>query len=215
MSHETRHRAEESRMKIGVVGAGNIGGTLGAKWAAAGHEVVLGVRDPQKESAVERVAAMAGDARLGTSAEAIEHGDVVVFAVPGAAVGALVDANAGALEGTVVIDASNNMRGASRHALGHLRETVPSARLFRAFNTLGWENIAEPEFDGIKADLFFCGDEEERATVERLIGDVGLEPIYLGGTGEGDLVEGMTNMWFALSMRRKMGRRIAFKVLGV
>lgn len=201
-------------MKIGAVGAGNIGGTIGAKWVAAGHEVVFGVRDPHEESAVERVAAMAGDARLGTATEAINHGDVVVFAVPGAAVGGLVDANAAALDGTVVIDASNNMRGASRHALGHLRDKAPSARLFRAFNTLGWENLAEPEFDGVKADLFFCGDEEERATVERLITDVGLRPIYLGGTGDVDLVEGMTNMWFALSMRRKMGRRVAFKVLG-
>ena len=202
-------------MKIGVVGAGNIGGTLGEKWAAAGHEVVFGVRDPHKSSAVDRVSGMAGDARLATSAEAIEHGEVVVFAVPGAAVEAIVDAHADALDGTVVIDASNNMRGASRHTLGPLREKAPGARLFRAFNTLGWENFAEPEFDGVKADLFFCGDEEGRATVERLIADVGLEPIYLGGTEDVDLVEGMTSMWFALALRRKMGRRIAFKLLGV
>ena len=202
-------------MKIGVLGAGNIGGTIGAKWAAAGHEVVFGVRDPSKESAVARVAAMKGDARLGHSEEAIAHGEVVVFAVPGGAMGALVDANAGALEGKIIIDASNNMRGASRHALDYLREHVPAARLYRAFNTLGWENLAEPDFDGVKADLFFCGDEEECATVERLISDVGLAPICLGGTDEVGLVEGMTSMWFALAMRRKMGRRIAFKVLGV
>ena len=202
-------------MKIGIVGADNIGGTLGRKWAGASHEVVFGVRDPQKESLVQSVREMTGSVRIGQGADAIAHGDVVVFAVPGPAVASIVDANAEALAGKIIIDASNNMRGEARHALQVLRDRVPSARLFRAFNTLGWENLADPNFDGVKADLFYCGDEAERATVEGLISDVGLEPICLGGTDQVGLVEGMTDMWFALAMRRKLGRRIAFKVLGV
>ena len=202
-------------MKLGIIGAGNIGGTLGRKWAGANHEVVFGVRDPQKASLVQQIGEMGGGARAALSADAIAAGDVIVFAVPGAAVAAVVDANADALAGKIIIDASNNMRGESRHALQLLREKAPSARLFRAFNSLGWENLADPDFDGVRADLFFCGDEEARATVEGLISDVGLAPVYLGGIDQVGLVEGMTDMWFALAMRRKLGRRIAFKVLGV
>ena len=61
--------------------------------------------------------------------------------------------------------------------------------------------------------MFFCGDEAARATVEALISDVGLEPVYLGGTDRVDLVEGMTDMWFNLALKRGMGRRLAFKLL--
>lgn len=200
-------------MKIGVIGAGNIGGTIGAKWAAGNHEVFFGVRDPQKASLVEKIGEMTGSVRVGHSAEAIAFADVVVFAVPGASVGPIVEESLDTLRGKTLIDATNNMRGESRHALGVLREKLPEARLYRAFSSLGWENLANPDFEGIKADLFFCGDEAARATVEALISDVGLEPVYLGGTDRVDLVEGMTDMWFNLALKQGMGRRLAFKLL--
>ena len=200
-------------MKISVIGAGNIGGTLGAKWASENHEVFFGVRDPQKESLVEKIGAMEGMVQVGHSTEAIPFADVVAFAVPGASVESIVAENLEHLRGKVIIDASNNMRGESRHALGYLRNQLPNANLYRAFNTLGWENLVNPDFEGTKADLFYCGDEDARSTVEQLISDVGLEPVYLGGTDRVELVEGMTDMWFNLALKQKMGRRIAFKLL--
>ena len=200
-------------MKIGVIGAGNIGGTIGAKWARANHEVYFGVRDPHKESLVEKVGEMTGMVRVKQSAEAIAFADVVVFAVPGASVGAIVEENLDNLSGKIIIDASNNMRGESRHALGYLRDRLPTVNLYRAFNSLGWENLDNPDFEGTKADLFYCGDEAARDTIEQLISDIGLEPIYLGGTERVDLVEGMTDMWFNLALNQRMGRRLAFKLL--
>lgn len=200
-------------MKIGVIGAGNIGGTLGAKWAARHHEVYFGVRDPQRASLVEKIGQMKGTVQVGHSAEAIASAEVVVFAVPGASVGPIVEESLDNLRGKTIIDASNNMRGASRHALGHLRDQLPTANLYRAFNSLGWENLANPDFGGTKADLFYCGDEHAKSTVEQLIADVGLEPVYLGGTDRVELVEGMTDMWFNLALKQRMGRRLAFKML--
>ena len=200
-------------MKIGVIGAGNIGGTIGAKWASQHHEVYFGVRDPQKESLVAKISEMTGAVQVGLSAEAIAFADVVIFAVPGASVGPIVEDNLDNLRGKIIIDASNNMKGESRHALGYLREQLPTAKLYRAFSSLGWENLADPDFGGTKADLFFCGDEYAQSTVEQLIADVGLEPIYLGGTDRVGLVEGMTDMWFNLALKRRMGRRLAFKLL--
>ena len=200
-------------MKIGVIGAGNIGGTLGAKWASRQHEVYFGVRNAQNASLLEKIGQMPQTVQVGHSAEAIAFADVITFAVPGASVEPIVTENLDNLRGKVIIDASNNMRGTSRHALGILRDQLPSAKLYRAFNTLGWENLENPDFEGTKADLFYCGDEDAKNTVEQLIADVGLEPIYLGGTDRVDLVEGMTDMWFNLALKQQMGRRIAFKLL--
>ena len=200
-------------MQIGIIGAGQIGGTLGKTWALKGHEVRFGVRNPDKESLVQQVQEMSGKVQLGTSADAIAHSDVIVFALPGGSVASVVDENIENLQQSIIVDASNNMRSETRHALGYLREKLPSAQLFRAFSSLGWENLENPDFDGVKADLFYCGDAEGRSTLDQLIGDIGLEPVYLGGVDEVRLVEGMTDMWFNLAMRQKMGRRIAFKLL--
>ncbi|MBV72323.1 MAG: hypothetical protein CMH52_13445 [Myxococcales bacterium] len=156
---------------------------------------------------------MAGQVRVGHSAEAIGFADVAVFAVPGPSVATVVNENLDNLSGKTIIDATNNMRGESRHALGYLRDQLPTANLYRAFNSLGWENLANPDFEGTKADLFYCGDEDARSTVEQLISDIGLEPVYLGGTDRVDLVEGMTDMWFNLALKQRMGRRLAFKLL--
>ena len=200
-------------MKIGVLGAGNIGGTLGAKWAGKQHQVFFGVREPGRDTFLEKVGRMQGEIQVGHSAQAIAFADVVVFAVPGAAVGPIVEENKEQLAGKTIIDASNNMRGESRHALDLLRSAVPTASLYRAFSSLGWENLAEPEFDGVKADLFYCGDAEARSTVDQLVADVGLNPVYVGDAGQVALVEGMTDMWFNLALRQQLGRRIAFKLL--
>ena len=202
-----------SEVKIGVIGAGNIGGTIGTKWASQGHEVYFGVRDPQRESLVEKIGGIAGRVQAGYSKEAIAFADVITFAVPGASVGPIVEENLDNLRGKIIIDASNNMRGESRHALGYLRDQLPKAKLYRAFSSLGWENLAHPEFEGIRADLFYCGDEAAKTTVDQLINDIGLEPIYLGGTDRVTLVEGMTDMWFNLALKQGMGRRLAFKLL--
>ena len=61
--------------------------------------------------------------------------------------------------------------------------------------------------------MFYCGDEGAKHVVDELISDVGLEPVYLGGTDRVGLVEGMTDMWFNLALKQQMGRRIAFKLL--
>ena len=90
-------------MKIGIIGAGNVGGNLGIGWSKAGHEVAFGVRNAQKAAAV--VAECAGEVDVCTAAEAAAFGDVVVLAVPyGAVDGVLESIDA---SGKVLIDCSN------------------------------------------------------------------------------------------------------------
>lgn len=186
-------------MKIAVIGAGNIGRTLGGKWTAAGHEVVYGVRRPDEP----------GTAAV---ADAVAGAGVVVLAVPGGAAKDVVASLGGELEGKVVVDATNDVQGSGKlHALDELAD---GAHPVRAFNTLGWENFADPVVGGVTADLLYAAEEGVgKETAETLIRDVGLEPVWLGGVDAFDVVDSVTRLWFTLALQRQLGRRLAFKVL--
>ena len=201
-------------MKIAILGAGKIGSTLAAKWSQAGHSIMFGVRDqqsPKLAAAQERV----GQVPATTVANAIEFGAAIVWAVPGATVAALAREHTRALAGKIMIDASNNVGSADMSAVGVLESEAKSAKIYRAFNTLGWENFADPLIGGVQADLFYCGhdDSQARPLVEGLIADVGLRPIYVGGLDQVPTLDGMTRLWFALVMGQKKGRHLAFKLL--
>ena len=186
-------------MRIAVIGAGNIGRTLGGKWVTAGHQVVYGVRSP-------------GAPDTAAVADAVATAEVVTLAVPGAAAKDVLAALGAALAGKVVIDATNDIEGTGKlHALGELTD---GAHPVRAFNTLGWENLADPIFDGVTADLFYAAEDGHANEVaHRLIADVGLRPVWLGGVDAFDLVDSLTQLWFTLAFQRKLGRRLAFKML--
>jgi predicted dinucleotide-binding enzyme len=186
-------------MRIAVIGAGNIGRTLGGKWAAAGHEVVYGVRRP-------------GEAGTASVADAVAGAEVVVLAVPGPAAKDVISSLGSDLAGKVVVDATNDVHGPGKlHALDELAD---GAHPVRAFNTLGWENFADPVVGGVQADLLYAAEEGvAKETAETLIRDVGLEPVWLGGVEAFDVADGVTRLWFTLALQRKLGRRLAFKVL--
>jgi predicted dinucleotide-binding enzyme len=201
-------------MDIAILGAGKIGGTLGKKWAAAGHTIRFGVRDPHKSSIRELTGQMAGRASAGSVAEAIDFGEVVLFAIPGSAMEATIVAYAETLDGKIAIDAANKIGSTVVNSLPIFTSQTPNALVFRAFNALGWENFEDPLFDGVPADLFYTGpDGPARQKVEGLITDVGLRPVYLGGPEQTELTDDLLGLWFTLAVGRKFGRRIAFKLL--
>ena len=187
-------------MKIAVIGAGNIGGTLGASWEKAGHEVVYGLRDPSKRVGGKPIAGACSDV------------DVVVLAIPGDAVVPFVHANAKDLDGKTIIDATNNFRGASMNSWSEISSVVPRAQLYRAFNSYGWDVFANPSLGSQQADMFFAGPKgDARDSVERLIEDVGMRPIWVGGSDHAGTVDGVLRLWFDLA--RVRGRRIALRLI--
>jgi 8-hydroxy-5-deazaflavin:NADPH oxidoreductase len=201
-------------MKIAVLGAGNIGGTIGTKWAKAGHMVRFGVRDPGKAEVQDLIKSLGENASATSTVDAIAFGDVVLFAIPGQSMDETITANAKVLDGKILIDAANNMRGAATDSMSVFAAKTPNAKVYRAFNIYGWENFEETEFGGVRGDLFYCGpDGEPRAIMEKLIADVGLEPMYVGGPDQVGVVDGILRLWFALANGQKKGRHLTFKVL--
>jgi 8-hydroxy-5-deazaflavin:NADPH oxidoreductase len=200
---------------IAVLGAGHIGGTLGRKWAETGHKVAFGVNDPNGANAEAVRGELGEGANIGSVADALAAGDIVLVSVPGKVVDQTVADNTKALDGKLIIDAANKIgMGGPANSFGTYQSQTPNARVYRAFNTLGWENFANPVINGVQADLFFCGpDGEDRKTVEQLISDIGLRPIWLGGPEEVEQVDALLALWFNLAARRGYGRHLALKVL--
>lgn len=201
-------------MNISVLGAGNIGGTLGRKWAAYGHEVVFGVRNPQAEKVQSLLASIEHAATAVTVPTSIANADVVVFAIPGRAMAETISQLGSQLRGKILIDTTNNVGQATMHSLDLLRQAAPDSPLFRAFSTLGWENFANPVIDGLQVDLLYCGDNGEGQTaVHALIAAIGLRPVYIGGLDQAHLIDALTRLWFVV-VQQGQGRHLAFKVIG-
>src|SRR5829696_10439755 len=104
-------QAEGGGMRIAIIGAGNVGGTLGRRWAELGHDVTFGVRRPADgAAAVKGGGALPARARVASPADAVRDAEVVVLATPWSAVRAALDgigAAAGALDGVTLVDATN------------------------------------------------------------------------------------------------------------
>jgi hypothetical protein len=204
-------------MRIAVIGAGNVGVALAHNLATAGREVVVGTRDPAGARA------SAARERLGTVpvveiGEAVESAKVAILAIPGTAMDDLLERHGAALDGKVIVDAANRIGAALgdqavMNSLGPIEAAAPAAAVYRAFNSLGWENFADPVLNGMQADLLFAGPESHRDHVERLIADVGLRPVYVGDLDKAPLVDAVGALWGALAFGRGMGRRLFFKVV--
>jgi predicted dinucleotide-binding enzyme len=189
-------------MKIAVIGKGHIGGTLGSKWRAAGHEVVYGTRDGTGEGP--------GGAPVRSSGDALNGAEVVLLAVPGQAVPDVVNDQGAALGGKVVIDAVNRMGAPEFDSRALIADAAPSARYVRAFNSYGWENFADP---APGATLFFAADPQARAAAEELISAAGLEPAYVGDATATATVDALLPLWFALVRQNGGNRKIALRIV--
>jgi hypothetical protein len=203
-------------MKIAVVGAGHVGGSLGRAWASKGHQVVFAVRDANEPKAQAAVAATNGRARAAAIDEAVRDAEVVVLAVPFGAIAGIVEGT-GSLAGKILIDCTNPAGATLPAGVASGAELVsklaPGARVVKAFNAQGAENIARPRYGGIAATNFYCGDDEQaKHVVRELVADVGFDAVDVGPLKNAHLLESATLLWFAAS--RALGtRRTAFYML--
>jgi 8-hydroxy-5-deazaflavin:NADPH oxidoreductase len=184
-------------MKIGIVGAGRIGGNLASLWAKQHHEVMLSYsRDPAHlEQAASAIGARAS---TGSVREAVEFGDVILFSVPWTRIDEVIE-EMGDLDGKVVIDTTNQFgpNGVEELPEGKTaaqvnKERLRGAKYAKAFNTLtaGFQGAAAGRSGDERAAMFFVSDDDEaKDTVKKLIREIGFAQVEVGGTADAAIME--------------------------
>ena len=183
-------------MRVGIIGAGRIGGNIAVFLADAGHDVTVSFsREP---GSLERLAAEIGPrASAGSPVEAVSAGEVVVLSVPWPVIDEAL-AQAGPLAGTVIIDTTNQFgAGAERIPAGQTaaqfsQARMPGARYTKSFNTLpsAFQRQTATRDGDSRIVQWLCGDDAgAKAIVAGLITDSGFVPVDLGGTADAAVME--------------------------
>lgn len=192
-------------MKIGIIGSGKIGGSLGLIWAGVGHQVMFsGSRDPRRlEALVEKAGA---HARYGTTEEACRFADAVLLALPWPEVEAVLSSLKATLVAKVLIDATNPLTedfvdlamGFSDSGGELIARRLPGTPVVKAFNSVG-ANILQSDsrtFGAQVPTLFFCGDDAAAKQVAaQLILDSGFDPVDVGGIRSARFLEPLEQLW--------------------
>ena len=209
-------------MKIGILGAGNMGGTLGRLWSELGHEICFGLRDFESDKAQRARAAMGKEVRCGTAADAAEFAEVLLIAVPWSGTQSVISSIAPRLAGKVLIDCTNPIKpDLSGLAVGHttsaaeeIEHWAPGARVVKAFNTVGANTLEDVQYGDHSASMFICGDDDDaKKLVAQLAGEIGFEVIDAGPLVEARYLEPLAMLWIHLAIRGKFGSKIAVKLL--
>jgi predicted dinucleotide-binding enzyme len=181
--------AQETKVRIGVIGSGKIGGTIGGLWVKAGHPVFFSSRHP--EGLKDMIASLGALARSGSVSDAVTFGDVIFVAVPYGALPQVGRDHADALKGKVVLDACNAVAArdgaiaeeVERDGVGITSQKyLPGTRLVRAFNTMSYMIFArEANRPDPKLAIPIAGDDGEAVSIAAgLVRDAGFDPVIVG-----------------------------------
>ena len=208
-------------MKIAIIGSGSVGVALAQGWAKAGHEIIFGVRDPQAQKVAELVSQIGPRARADGVTQAAAIGEVVVLATPWDAAQEVLKA-AGDLTGKIVVDCTNPLApglagltlGQSTSAGEQVAAWAKGARVIKAFNTTGANNLVDPRYGGESTVMIICGDDPEAKSVVMGLGkELGFEMVVAGGITNARLLEPFAMLWIHLAYKAGLGRNFAFKLV--
>jgi 8-hydroxy-5-deazaflavin:NADPH oxidoreductase len=211
-------------MKIGILGTGDVGRVLGAGFAALGHEVKIGSRNPQKSEVKEWLKKAGATASAGTFAEAAAFGDLAVLATAWTGTeNAVKLAGPPNLAGKTVIDVTNPLdfsAGAPRLSVGNtdsagetVQRWLPQSKVIKAFNHVGNAHFVNPRFPDGPPTMFICGnDAGAKKTVTGLLEAFGWSVVDLGGIDGSRLLEPLALLWITYGFRTNTWSH-AFKLL--
>jgi predicted dinucleotide-binding enzyme len=206
-------------MNITILGAGNVGRSLGLAWARSGHAVSFGVRDPADARHAD-LAATAGVCVARVDAAAAGAALLVVATPHAQASEALAAAQPS--PGTIVVDATNPVApkfagltiGHTDSAGEQLQRRQPQTRVVKAFNTIGFNIMADPAFGERRALMYIAGnDADAKAQVLGLARELGFEALDLGDITQSRLLEPLALVWIRSAYALGLGRDIAFGLL--
>ncbi len=199
-------------MNIAVVGVGKVGGALARNWASKGHNIYLGVRNPDGKKEWEDIP----NVSVHPVNEAMKLAETILVALPVSSI-VPVFSEAGDLSGKKIVDATNSVfQKPEPYANGYEAIVdLTGADVAKGFNSTGFENMADPNYDGRGVDMFTAGDSDQaKSIVKQLSSDAGFENCYdFGGADKVALLEQFAMAWINLAIIQKEGRNIAFKVL--
>src|SRR2546421_2058829 len=206
-------------MDMAIIGTGNVGSALARAGRAAGHSVVLSARHADHAM---KVAADVGGRAAGSNREAVQAAELVVLAVPSTATAPIVEELADGLDGKIVIDPTNPMNLAPTEIFrtsGSVPEALqvlaPGVPFVKAFNTIFASRLTDPATDGVPLDGFYAGDDAEaKATVARLLADLGFRPLDVGPLVAARALELMAYLNIDLNMRNNWPWHSGWKLLG-
>lgn len=207
-------------MNIAIIGTGSVGAALGRGWAEAGHAIIFGSRHPHADDVEALVASIGSRACSTPPDEAAAAAKVVALAVPWGAAQSVVE-GLGDLSGKILIDCTNPLAAGLQSAVDgdtsgaeDIARWASRARVVKAFNTTGANNMADPDYGGTPLTMFICGDDaESKSTVAGLAEDLGFESVDAGPLDRARLLEPMARLWIHLAMTDGLGREIGFKLL--
>lgn len=206
-------------MGITIIGAGNVGTALGSALTRRGEAVVFGVPQPSKYRT--HVEALGPLARVAATLEAISANEVVILAVPYGATSAVAQ-SVPDWHGKILVDATNPLApGLGGLALGtttsgaeELAKLARGARVVKAFNTTGAENMADTTYSGGAPFMPVCGDDAQaRRRVIALATLIGFDAVDLGPLMAARYLEPFAMTWIHLALKQGYGRGFAFGVL--
>lgn len=195
-------------MKIGILGTGDVGRTLANGFAALGHEVKVGTREPASDKAKAVAAKLGPKVGLVTFAEAATFAELGVLATLWSGTESAIRlAGPGHLYGKVVVDTTNPLvivpGGPPALALGHtdsggeqVQRWLPGAKVVKAFNIVGSAHMVKPSFPGGPPDMFICGnDPGAKRSVTGLLEAFGWPVVDIGGIEGARLLEPLCILW--------------------
>lgn len=203
-------------MNIAIIGTGNVGGALATKWATAGHTIHLGVKDQNNFKGKKLLDNP--NTTVQAIREAVAAAEVILIATPAPAA-VDVAKSLGDTTGKVIIDSMNVVMGRGPEGYTNTSDAIlantQTDELAKCFNTTGYNNMIDTEYEGQKVDVFSCGDSERAKKVARqLAHDAGFAECYdVGGNDKFQLMEQFAFFWINLAMVQGQGREIAFKLL--
>lgn len=197
-------------MKVGILGSGIVGQTLGAGFLKHDHEVMLGSRDPKKAE-VQKWASQNAGAKTGTFAETAAFGELLVLSTLGTvAQHALELAGPPNLDGKTILDTCNPIAedappqkgvlkfftGPNDSLMERLQAKFPKSHFVKAFNSVGSVRMVNPHFEQGTPTMFYCGDDAAaKAQVSKVITQFGWEPFDCGAGLAARAIEPLCMLW--------------------
>ncbi len=208
-------------MNIAILGAGNVGGALAAALSKKDHSIILGVRDPAASKYQEMAKALGHATEVAGIRDAAASAEAIVLATPWSATQSVIEQAAGALQGKILLDATNPIGPGFKLALGHstsggemVAAWAKGAHVYKVFNITGYNIMEDPQVDGRRALMLVAGDNDEhRGRVLQLVRDVGFEAFDFGKLENARLLEPLALVWIRLAYQQGLGRDFAFGIL--